>query len=74
MSPIASLIWRNRHGHISFDDLLKQVPLLQWAVRREESDGEVWWDGENSVGDIDLLWYEDIITDDEREAIIAAIP
>ena len=74
MATISELVTRYKQGGLPFDELLAQVPTLNWGKRHEEADGEIWWDGENTVGDVDALWYENTITDEEREAILAAIP
>lgn len=74
MAKIAELVTRYKQGEITFDDVLEAVPTLEWGTRHEEGDGEIWWDGENTAGDVDVLWYENTITDDEREAILSRIP
>lgn len=74
MAKIAELVTKYKQGELKFDALLAEVPKLQWGKRHVEADGEIWWDGENTVGDVDVLWYENTITDEEREAILAQIP
>lgn len=74
MTKITELVARYKAGTLEFDALLEIVPTLQWGTRHEGPDGEIWWDGENTVGDVDVLWYENAINDDERKAIFAAIP
>lgn len=73
MAKIAELVAKYKQGDMDLNALLVQVPTLEWGTRHEEN-GEIWWDGENTVGDIDILWYENAITDDEREAILSVIP
>lgn len=74
MTKINELVSRYRQGELTFDAVLAAVPEMQWGTRHEEPDGEIWWDGESTVGDVDVLWYENEITDEERAAILAAIP
>lgn len=74
MAKIAELVTKYKQGDMTFDELLSAVPTLEWGTRHEEADGEIWWDGENTVGDVDVLWYENTITDEEREAILSVIP
>lgn len=74
MTKIAELVAKYKDGGLTFDALLDLVPTLQWGTRHKEADGEVWWDGENVAGDVDILWYENIIDDAEREAILSRIP
>lgn len=71
---IAELVTKYKQGDMDLSALLTLVPTLEWGARHEEADGEIWWDGENTVGDVDVLWYENIITDAERESILNAIP
>jgi hypothetical protein len=74
MAKIAELVAQYKQGEMDLNALLVLVPTLEWGTRHEEADGEIWWDGENTVGDVDVLWYENTITDDEREAILSVIP
>lgn len=74
MATIVELISKYKQGEVPFDDVLTAVPTLQWGQRHEEADGEIWWDGDNTVGDVDSLWYENEITDDERDRILDLIP
>lgn len=71
---IKELTEEYKSGRIDFSLLLKMVPTLEWGTRHEGTDGEIWWEGENTVGDVDILWYDSIITDEERLAIMEAIP
>lgn len=71
---ITELLAGYRSGELEFSDVLNAVPMLVWGTRHEEVDGEVWWDGENTVADVDLLWYEGYLTDEERKAVLNAIP
>lgn len=71
---ITELLAGYRSRELEFSDVLNAVPKLDWGQRHEEVDGEIWWDGENTVGDVDLLWYEGYITDEERESIVNLIP
>lgn len=71
---ITELVARYKQGEISFEDVLAAVPGLEWGTRHEEVDGEIWWDGDNVVGDVDILWFEGVITDEERETILNKIP
>lgn len=68
------MIEEYRVGQITFDSLLALVPTLEWGIKREGIDGEIWWEGENTVGDVDFLWYLALINDEERLAILNAIP
>lgn len=72
MSKIADLVDLYKNGEIDFESLLAVVPTLEWGTRREEN-GEIWWEGENTVGDVDILWYENVISDEEREAIFSKL-
>lgn len=74
MAKIAELVTQYKQGELDLNALLILVPTLEWGQRHVEADGEIWWDGENTVADVDVLWYENTITDDEREAILAQIP
>jgi hypothetical protein len=74
MATIAELVTQYKQGEMDLNALLTLVPTLEWGKRHEEADGEIWWDGENTVGDVDVLWYENTITDEEREAILSVIP
>lgn len=74
MAKIADLVTQYKQGDMDWTALLTLVPTLEWGTRHEEADDEIWWDGESAVGDVDVLWYENVITDAEREAILAAIP
>lgn len=74
MAKIAELVTKYKQGDMDLSTLLTLVPTLEWGTRHEEADGEIWWSGENTVGDVEILWYEDIITDAERESILNAIP
>lgn len=71
---ITELLAAYRSGELEFSDVLTAVPELTWGTRHEEADGEIWWDGENTVADVDLLWYEGYLTDTERDAVLNAIP
>lgn len=71
---IAELVTRYKNGEITFEEVLSAVPGLQWGTRHEEADGEIWWDGDNTVADVGVLFFEGIITDEERRAIINKIP
>lgn len=71
---IKELTEEYKSGRIDFSLLLKMVPTLEWGTRHEGIDGEIWWEGENTVGDVDILWYDSIITGEERLAIMDAIP
>lgn len=73
MKTINELIQAYKQGQIDFATVLVETPKLQWGTKHVEADGEIWWDGDNTVGDVDILWYESVITDDEREAIMEAI-
>lgn len=70
---ITELAAAYKTGELTFNDVLEAIPQLTWGQRHEEVDGEVWWDGENTVADVDLFWYEGYFTDDERDAIMNAI-
>lgn len=74
MTKIAELVTQYREGEITFDALLTAVPTLEWGQRHEEVDGEIWWEGENTVADVGVLYFESLITDEERQAIVNAIP
>lgn len=74
MATIVELVTRYKQGELTFDALLAEVPSLKWGQRHVEADGEIWWDGENTVSDVDILWYENTINDAEREAILALVP
>ena len=73
LTKITDLVKKYKSGEIGFDEVIRCVPFLEWGSRHEEADGEIWWDGENTVGDVDILWYENVINDDERKAIMDAI-
>lgn len=74
LTKITELVTKYKEGELSLDELIRIVPSLEWGTRHKEADGEIWWDGENTVGDIDILWYENVINDDERKAILDAVP
>lgn len=74
LPPIAELVMQLKNGEMTLEEVVEKVPSLDWGVRHEEVDGEIWWDGENTVGDVDILWYENVITDEERKAILNAVP
>lgn len=74
ITRIKNLTEEYKSGRITFAFLLKMVPTLEWGTRHEGIDGEIWWEGENTVGDVDILWYSGIITSEERLAIMDAIP
>lgn len=74
MSRITELIHLYKKGEIDFDTLLSVIPTLSWSVRHEDPIDGDWWEGENSVGDVDILWYDAVITDSERRSILAQIP
>ena len=74
LAKIGELVARYKVGELSFDALLAEVPNLQWGRKHVDADGEIWWDGENTAGDVDILWYENDITDEERAAILSRIP
>jgi hypothetical protein len=74
MATIAELVTQYKQGEIDFNAVLSAVPALEWGKKHVEADGEIWWDGENTLGDVDVLWYENAITDEEREAILNVIP
>ena len=69
ITKIGVLVEKYKAGEIAFDELLQRVPGLEWGTRHEAPDGEIWWSGENTVGDVDILWYDNIINDAERKAI-----
>ena len=73
MAKIAELVAKYKQGEMSFDALLAEVPSLEWGKRHEAADGELWVTGENSVADVEVLWYDEVITEDERTAILNAI-
>lgn len=74
MAKIAELVTKYKQGEMDFDALLAEVPTLEWGQRHEAADGEIWVTGENTVGDVEVLWFDEIITEDERTAILNAIP
>lgn len=74
MKTINELIQDYKQGRTDFDTVLAEVPKLKWGTKHVEADGEIWWDGDNTVGDVDILWYENTITDDERLAILNLVP
>lgn len=74
MAKIAELVEKYKRGEMDFDALLAQVPTLEWGTRHEEADGEVWVEGENKVVDVEALWFDEVITEEERTAILTAIP
>lgn len=71
---ITELVARYKQGEISFEDVLTAVPGLEWGTRHEEVDGEIWWDGDNTVADVGVLFYQGILTWEEHRAIINQIP
>jgi hypothetical protein len=74
LATINELVTRYKDGQLDFDALLAKVPTLDWGKRHVEADGEIWWDGDSTVGDVDALWYENTLTDEERDAILKLIP
>jgi hypothetical protein len=74
MATIVELVTRYKQGELTFDAVLAEVPALTWGQRHKEDDGEIWWEGPNNVIDVEVLWFEDIITEEERTAILSRIP
>lgn len=74
MTKIRELVKQYKAGELEFEALLEIVPTLNWAVERETSDGEIWFDGENTVASVDAMCFENEITQEEKRAIFAAIP
>lgn len=74
MATIVELVTRYKQGEMTFAAVLAEVPSLKWGQRHEEPDGEIWWEGPNKVIDVEALWFDDIITQDERTAILSRIP
>jgi hypothetical protein len=74
MAKIAELVTKYKHGDMDLNALLALVPTLEWGTRHEEADGEIWWSGENTIADVGVLYFENIINLDERRAILNAIP
>lgn len=74
MATIVELVTSYKQGEMSFEAVLAEVPTLKWGKRHKEDDGEIWWGGPNNVIDVEVLWFENIITEDERTAILSRIP
>lgn len=74
MTKIRELVKQYQAGELEFAALLEIVPTLDWAVERIEPDGEIWWEGENTVASVYAMCFENEITEDEKRAIYAAIP
>lgn len=72
ITKIGALVEKYKAGEMDFDEVIRRVPGLEWGTRHEEA-GEIWWEGENTVGDVDILWYEGTLTDTEREEILSAL-
>jgi hypothetical protein len=73
MAKIAELVTKYRQGEIDFTALLAEVPTLEWGTRHIAADGEIWWTGENTIADVEVLNYKGLITEEERVAIFNAI-
>jgi hypothetical protein len=74
MAKISELVTQYKQGEMDFNALLALVPTLEWGTRHQGEDGEIWVTGENKVVDVEVLWFHNIITEEERTAIIRAIP
>lgn len=73
MAKITELVERYNQGEIDFATVLAEVPTMEWQTRHVTSDGEIWWTGENTIADVDVLCFERLITEEERMAIFNAI-
>jgi hypothetical protein len=74
MTKITELVEAYKAGKMDFADVIAAVPTLEWGTRHQGEDGEIWITGENKVVDVEVLWFDEIITEEERTAIINAIP
>lgn len=74
MTKITELVEKYKRGEMDFDALIAEVPTLEWGTRHEAADGEIWVTGENTVVDVETLWFDEVITEAERTAILNAIP
>lgn len=73
MTKITELVEKYRNGEMDFAAVLTEVPKLEWQTRHVTSDGEIWWTGENTIADVDVMKFEGLITEAERMAIFNAI-
>lgn len=76
MPKVTESVKLNKTDEIDFESPSAITSTVEWGTRHEAND-EIWQTGENTVGDVDVLWYECVINDRERKEIkdiLANIP
>lgn len=74
MTKITELVEQYKRGEMDFEAVVAAVPTLEWGTRHQGEDGEIWVTGANKVVDVEVMWFNGDITEEERTAIINAIP
>ena len=70
---IETILQKYAAGELTFPEVLSAAAGLEWATRQVDPDGTIWYEGQNTIEDVDLAWVNGVITDEEREQIFGLI-